>query len=655
MEIDKDLLQKYKKTKTSGAIDKVSGVGDVAQDYARYLGKSALQGPADIAAGALNLIPGLQQKVGNPNKPFRANIQENPHEGAYALGSMATPFGVFGKAIGLAGKVPGVAKGLAGKILPKGRPGLPGTIGRETAKGASRGALASAGIGETLRPEGTEQYENLGFNAGLGGLLGGTMGSAAGIIPGFANKTIRNAEKAYKETPNLIRSPREVSEISKDLPSDVRVNLGELTKEPSSKAFYTDVLGNSPFSNVRKNERKALNAATEKTNSFVNDLLGGAHPGEVSKKLAESIKGKGLGNKKEASKYYGRAFKQADKSGLQIKETPTLERGIEKILKEHDKGWLKSFTDSDVAMLNRLAGKKESLGLSGGYENLSESAKKQAMKIAKGEREPLSLEQAKNLRSKLSSEARKASASMEDAKAKAFNDAATLLNDDISHQVKKTGNKALEKNWEQANKVYREEYVPYGKDKYIRDVMEGKKSLTPSKLVKDAQFKKVFGDLSEKDKNLVAFSLLNKAAKDEGGKIAATPADLARQAKSISPEMKSKAFTPKQIKDLEMQGALSEATKSAQKKAKEESPKSFKELSPETLYGDVKKYGLGFAASPFAKVGAKIMTSPAVRKSYETAKPLSKKELMKEFGFLNKAKYLRQATERGVYQFGKDK
>jgi hypothetical protein len=135
MEIDADILAKYKKRKVTSKAKQVrESIGFREPENVGPLEalSSAAQAPLDMAAGAANLVPGLQQQFGDPNKPFRIPLNENPNELYYALGGMVTPFGSGMKAAGMIPKIGKYvksahegAKGLVNKLLPSAeRPGL---------------------------------------------------------------------------------------------------------------------------------------------------------------------------------------------------------------------------------------------------------------------------------------------------------------------------------------------------------------------------------------------------------------------------------------------------------------------------------------------------------------------------------------------------
>lgn len=663
MDLTDEEVKKYKGMSAKD-IGKVLDVGDL---YKNYLLKSAAQGAANVATGGLNLIPGLQKKVGRPDRPFKLNIQENPEPVAEMLGGVLTPM-PGGPLLRAAGKYgPGILKQGANLAMKGGQklssllsgknPGMARTIGAEAVKRGGQGALTASALGETLRPEETEQYENLPMNAGLGMLFGGTLGGASGVIPGAGNRFLNKMNEANELAPRLTRSPSQVKEISEELPGNIRVNLAELVKSPKEQKYYSDVLSHTPFSGVQKEERRALNEATGQTEDFLGGLLGKTHPANAKKELGAEIRGTASKNLQEARKLYKLAAEEGKSAGFSLKNTPNASEGIKKILEKEDKSWLKSLSEKDMKDLSDLGGLPSAL-IAGGRPagGLGKEAQKQILRESGKsiEREPLSLMRAKNLRSRLLKEARKADSVMEDAKAKALNKVVGLLDKDIDTEIKRTGSKNLEKYWTNANKHYKEEYVPYGKDKYIREVIKGTKGIMPSKIAKEEKFEKVFKDLSPEGKNLLGYSMLDKAVKSEGERMGARPIDLARRQEALSPDLLEKLFTPEQRKSLGIQKALSQATESGQRKNAHTgiSPEVLEKFAPTSAYSDIKKLGLGALHSLTGNTQAKIMSSPAVRNAYvkgEKFKGQKSKELMKEFKVLNKAKYLANPLEKSLY------
>lgn len=627
------LQQLMSKAPSEGYKEAIEGIKNVGKGAA-HLGKSALQGAVDFPISAANLLQ-LHKLVGNPNKPFRVPITENPNQLAYLLGAAVSPLDPYAK-ITAPIKAAKAGASFANKLM------------RNIAEGGARGALTTAGMGETL-PEQADEGA-MARNLLMGGALGSAIGGAGGLIgpaikgaiPAASNLVLERLLGKSKTAPEVVRTPEKVGRMAEHLPENIRFNIGEIVNDPTLKKLYTQYMGKVPFTGVKKQELQAVNEAVKTTNDITKKLLGGHHEEEVAGILRGDIARLKDSMNKKANNLYEKV--KSDTKDVKFEHFPAASHLANKYLSENAAMKAKFLTDKDIELLKGWGS-----AISPSKERFAEAIKgKGKLKFTESELAALTgkaphrtFDQIRSERSALGDLARKARADKDYRRASVLDEIKGALGKDIERELNKTGNRAAAKEWKEAEKFYATKVAPLKHDSAIMKIINGK---TPdssiANVLVNSQQKKgkdyiytspIFDMLPQKDKNLIGYLKMQPALKKEFAQEArqASPLGFKRRIDVIPETIQKRLFTPEMRKEIEKQGILAKATAKGAEAAQIHST-GVQSAEIETLMKWIKNLGIGSALSATGHVGGRLLTSPKLREAYIKGEKIKKGSKLEE-------------------------
>lgn len=491
-------------------------------------------------------------------------------------------------------------------------------------EGAAYATLAAAGNpNSNMREAATSGAEiGAGLTAGAHALKLPASGIGA-LVNMYKN---RLTKKAAAE-PSLRRSPEQAGALSAKL-GDQPVNIGELVDDKGAQTFYTDVLGNIPFSGVKAQEGQLVNNSVGKANDVINGLKGRSAPEDIPSSLIDAIARKKNEKKKIAGDLYSETWALADKAKVALKNKDNFKKVTEEILHNEKEGLTKGLDDKDIkyiqSLKNQIVNAKE---LNPSYYRPYNSYTPKEM----------SLRHAHNIRSNLGDEAA-TSYGKDDTRAKVFTALKKALDEDMQASISQSNNKSVIDNYRKANQYFGKEYMPY-KGLDLNNLIQNKKdeNLVIGNLL-NSKNKKILEDMPQALKNLITYSKLGKGEKLEGGENFASPGRINQLAQNIQPSTAKRLLTPEQRKQLVELNALASTSKKAEL-SRNKPPTGYKNMPEAVMAGLAGILGKSAVlTAPIANKFAKVMTSKALRDAYINRSTVDKEQLMKEmFPTLSKA------------------
>lgn len=512
------------------AMQKVLGQG--VKDFA----SGALNPLASLIASPYNIPKNLSAKAQGKNyKPFLFGLptaEEAVFPEAYRAGNIAgllTPGGTIGKAVGLpqklleAGNIPEklFQKGLS--YLSRSKSSNFPQYGAEVLGNALKGAGAGAAYASG------EENGDVGQSAALGGAVGGALHLPFRLPSAALNEYISYLQKKSRKPGSELRTPEEVRDINSAI-GDLPVDLGTLINEPALRSAYKDWIGNMIGSNSINKSQEVVNALHGKGQSILDKFLGDTKPTEVGETLREFVKGDKKSLKEANTKDWQNLSKMANERGFLVNERPY----SEKFAKDY-------FSQKQRALNTKTEFK------------LPEEAEEFLKDQLTPPLEFPTLNEFDEARKKLRKKARGANKKGDDFLGAFYNEAATIAQQDLVHNLEKSGHSDLVSLFNKSRPGYIENVLPY-KEPSIKNIIKGKfpaTKIAPELLLEKNN--KVFSNLPERAKQNVLYDLFEKGAtfSPEGKPIANIPSMLNTFNKKLPVEERQRLLSDAEKKSFE--------------------------------------------------------------------------------------------------------
>jgi hypothetical protein len=451
-----------------------------------------------------------------------------------ALTPWMIPYGAAAKGVGLTGLATKAGIKTLGKLpmLAKGLENVARTHPIMTKSGElfGKGAAEMGAIERVFGDEG-DDASKLGTAALAGGTINLVSHGLFNAVP-HGLKRFTNSLKKASEIKGDILNPEEAESVADLFKGDDVLNLPDLIRTPKLSSFYHGLLRWIPGSAVAKKEKDMISHMERSGASTMNDLLG--KTGEkvepvdvvkVRKGIAGEVAEIGNNIKSESNKLYNDVFEGAEKSGFKFtpKKSADLARDYTEKAERAGES-LKDVMGADFSnTLDSLIGvlKEEVPTMAGkpieDVRTLEAIRRAQRKAGIEPKKPTINLERFKEIRSEVGSKYFRKRGTAEGRK---WGELYNALNEDFESTAKETGNEKLVPLFKKANDYYREEYVPFFKNKKIEHIMRGKqirgKTDFVEKTLSDSDNEKVLNYLPEKTKNKLSYLMLNKGIKDNG-------------------------------------------------------------------------------------------------------------------------------------------
>lgn len=412
------------------------------------------------------------------------------------------------------GKLPSLAKGL--ENVARTHP-----IMTKAGKLFGTGA-AEMGAIEKIFGEHGDDASKLGTAALAGGIINLSAHGALSAVP-HGVKTVTNLFKKIGDTtPEAAQS---VVDLFKDAPHVL--NLPDVIRMPKLSSFYHNVLKWIPGSGVAKEEKAMITHMERSGASTMNDLLGKA--GEKMEpvdtvKMREGISKEivDLTNKKreEAGKLYSNLYNSAEKSKFKFIPEKVSDFSIDlaKLAKGEGKTIKERYGSGFSKVLDDLKSTPEELIVGGQRITDPKKIEKFLKTFPEEERPtPMSAERFKEIKTLVSD---KIETLKGKPAARKWKQLKSVMSDDFTSSVEKTGNKNLIELDKKATDFYREEVVPLTKKRSMVKLANtadlDTKSDFVEKTLTNPKNKRVLKMLSSEIKNKLSYLKLDKGIKDNG-------------------------------------------------------------------------------------------------------------------------------------------
>lgn len=394
---------------------------------------------------------------------------------------------------------------LLGLGLPEAKvaEGLTGAVLNPAATGALYSGLMGGGVSDSAKA----------------GALGATLGALTHSAP----IALAGASKIAKgNVPQEIINARLAS-----IPEGAKPSIGDITGNKTAQYLYHDLAGGIPFSNAQNNTRQFVDLVRGHVGDIANSLKGDSTEASLASDIADSVKSAANETRGKAQRLYNLRNKLADNKNLKFDETPSLNEYASSKLKEIENKPEKFLTTLNESTINDL----EKI-------NKSPDLDKKSFDY--------SLQNAHNFRSDLMNKARDLNRAGDKANAAIYETLANKLDEDIRSKIKSSGADDVLKAHDEAQKYYKENRVPFVKNREILNILDDKyneKNIhNPLVQIKN---KDVLKNLSDADKGKILYSALkNSLSTNELGNLEANPLPLVNKYNTLDAAARKRLVTP---------------------------------------------------------------------------------------------------------------
>lgn len=386
-----------------------------------------------------NLLPG--EPSAWPEEVAAEHAAEEPYRAAIGKDPMASVGNIVGE----------VALGSLG--------GVGKTALANAAKAAAAGALTE-GI---LNPDAEPTWGNFLTGAGKGALAGGIGGAATGA----AVSALARGKNAFQ---GKFADPEHARRFSIFKREGVPASMGDLTQDPFIMSME-NTAQHIPFTGRKEFLEQQARKVADKINQAPEAIVGSVPSGtkeDLGKAIAESIRTKYAANKQEAGRLYDAVSQRVQAVGAPPVDTQELARTSKELLDKYPTIFAKLADDpTTVEAITAIA-----RGTHAKASTILDASGKPVMKAPK-----LSFDELRTLDSDLGSMIRQGRilTGRGEFNNKAFKqlvDLQNALRKDIETWAGTVGDPEIAKGITQANTFYREEVVPFRKNKTIRSVIQ---------------------------------------------------------------------------------------------------------------------------------------------------------------------------------------
>lgn len=483
-----------------------------------------------------------------------------------ALTPWMLPYGAAAKGVGLTGLATKAGAKALGELpmLAKGLETVVRTHPIMTKAGElfGKGATEMGAIERVFGEEG-DDASKLGKAALAGGILNLVSHGMFNAVPNGLRRFTNSLKKAA-EIKGDILNPEETASVADLFKGDDVLNLPDLIRTPKLSSFYHGLLKWMPGSAIAKKEKDMIGHMERSGASAMNDLLGKVgekvEPVDVVK-LRKGIAGEvaDVGNeiKNKSNKLYNEMFEQAETSKFKFQPTKVADLAKEYEEKATRAGEsVKDIAGTDFSkILEDFTGVlKEEVPMMAGkpvedVRTLEAIRKAQRKAGIEPKRPVINMERFKELRSEVGSKYFRKRGTGEGRK---WGELYNAINEDFEIGAKESGNEKLIPLFKKANDYYREEYVPFFKNKKVEHIMRGRqikgKTDFVEKTLTDSDNEKILNYLPNETKNKLSYLMLDKGIKDNGEPVVPR---VVKAFKGLKEYDKEKVLTPVARKKFE--------------------------------------------------------------------------------------------------------
>lgn len=474
----------------------------------------------------------------------------------------------------------GEAAGFIGGLAPA---GVPATVSRmvPSALGAigrgvgavgdisAQGGLLGALYGPATLQDGAEA---IGEQATRGAVLSAILGGALGAYPAARTMLGRSLRRQASQPGSVLRSPEQVGRMTQSM-GEQPIDIGSLIDSPGLSVLAQEYLPLAPYTGTRAATGRVIAAGDEGAANFVQGLRGELAENEVPEAILGHMGRSYDAQRALANELYAPLDNAATEAGFSLipsntvkMATAALEKNA-KAVQANAKSQLPAQTVND---LNRLSA--------------------------------LSTEDATDINlirdeiSAYKTDARQLRQSGDRQQAALYEKMHQSLEKDLNESMKALGDDELFTNYQNANKHYRENVVPYF-ERPIQKLLNGEESADDiHRILTSKRHQKVLEHLPQEARHLIGYRFLQTLEKDAGGGEAmVSPSRLINavdRIKSKSPRVYNSIFTKPQQAEIERINNLYQVSKEGRVAARKP-PTGFRGNPLMKLIGIGGTFGLG--------------------------------------------------------------